>query len=436
MSRREASLPPATRPDFPLREAHAHVAQLGRALRSIDLADCSSPREMLDAIADGVRASPGGPAAQVTAYSARPESWGPPRWPTLEQLDSVTGRTPALIWCFDYHALMANSAMLALAGIEDDSPDPPGGIIERDDMWRLTGVVYERAALQVWESLPELSWGDRQRDFVEGQHSLEADFAEIHDLKSQVWLGPMLDGLLQYGHTLNARFVLFPSLGDIDEVLKDREEWEGQHVRLGGAKIFVDGTLNSRTAWMLEPYADGRPDSPCGTPMMSPREIEDAVRKCDDLGLPLAAHAIGDAAVRAVLDAVESVRPRTPGFRIEHAEVIDPADIARFFKLGVIASVQPCHLLYDVEALRKALPHRLHRVLPLRDLIDAGSVPGETLLFGSDVPIVPADPEDSILAATTRRRDEMDPTLAIAPEQAISLDEAWECFRASDPGER
>ncbi|MBK7403571.1 MAG: amidohydrolase family protein [Phycisphaerales bacterium] len=420
---------------LPLREAHAHVYQLGRSRWSIDLADCSSPQEMLDFLADGVRAAAGSQAC-VFAFSARPESWIPPRWPTLAELDRATGRTPALAWCFDYHALMANSAMLALAGIEDDTPDPPGGIIERDDEWQLTGVVYERAAHIVWEALPEPSWGDRQRDLIEGQHRLEADFAEIHDLKSQPWLGPMLDGLLQYGHTLAARFVLFPMLEDIDALVKDREEWESEHVRLGGAKIFVDGTLNSRTAWMLEPYADGRPDSPRGTPMMTPRQIEDAVRKCDDLEVPLAAHAIGDAAVRAVLDAIERVRPRTPGFRIEHAEIIDPADIARFAKLRVIASVQPCHLLCDVEALNKALPHRLHRVLPLRDLIDAGCEPGETLLFGSDVPIVPADPDDSVRAATTRRREDMDPAHAIAPEQAITLEEAWECFRAAEPEDR
>ncbi len=417
------------RPSFPLREAHAHVYQHGCARRSVDLGECSSPEEMLDFIADALRAQPGhGPPSYAVAFGARPESWAPARWPTLEHFDRATGRTPALAWCFDYHALMANSAMLALAGIEEDTPDPPGGIIARDEEWRLTGVVYERAAHRVWESLPERSWGERQRDLIEGQTSLESIFAEIHDLKSQVWLGPMLGGLLQYGHALRARYHLYPLLAEIGEAAADREEWECDRVRLAGVKIFVDGTLSSRTAWMLEPYTDGRPDRPCGTPMMSPHELEESVRRADDLGLPLAAHAIGDAAVRAVLDAIERVRPRTPGFRVEHAEIIDPADIARFVKLGVSASVQPCHLLCDIETLRRALPHRLGRVLPLRDLLDAGLVPGETLLFGSDAPIVRPDPEDSILAATRRAREEMDPADAIAPEQAIGVDEAWRCF--------
>ncbi len=91
--------------------------------------------------------------------------------------------------------------------------------------------------------------------------------------------------------------------------------------------------------------------------------------------------------------------------------------------------MQPCHLLADVEALERSLPHRLHRVLPLRDLLDAGLVPGRTLIFGSDVPIVPADPADSITAATLRRRPHDPPSRAIAPHQAISEKTAWECFR-------
>ncbi|MEO0629983.1 MAG: amidohydrolase family protein, partial [Planctomycetota bacterium] len=141
----------------------------------------------------------------------------------------------------------------------------------------------------------------------------------------------------------------------------------------------------------------------------------------------LACHAIGDAAVRAVLDAVERVRPPRWTVRIEHAEMIAPSDWPRFAELGVIASVQPCHLLTDIEALSRAVPEMATRVLPLRELIDYGLEPGRTLLFGSDAPIVRPDPEDSIRAAVHRSRPD---SVVIAPEQAISEAEAWACFDA------
>lgn len=340
-----------------------------------------------------------------------------------------------MAWCFDYHAIMANSAMLGLAGIDDCTPNPPGGLIGRGQDWKPTGEVYESAAQQVWEAVPEVV-RDRHSDVREAYIDLTMfhGFQEIHDLKSQPWLGYELAKIVRdrsFNGPTDSRLILYPLLGDLDEMLSGRDDWESDRLRLGGGKIFVDGTLNSRTAWMLHPFADGRPDHPRGTPMMTPAQIEDAVRQCDAAGLPLAAHAIGDGAVRAVLDAIETVRPKTPGFRIEHAEIIDQADVPRFAELGVIASVQPCHLLTDIEALRKAMPDRLDRVLPLRELIDAGCAPGTSLLFGSDVPIVRADPEDSILAATARQREGSPAATAIAPHQAISKDEAWQCFRCN-----
>jgi predicted amidohydrolase YtcJ len=414
------------RAGFPLREAHAHLFQTGRSLGMLDLSGCEDAGAYLNAFGDRRAAHPDGPA--ILAHGARPEAWPRPDWPDLEAFDRATGDRPALAWCFDYHALQANSAMLALAGVGEDTPDPPGGILGRDSRGRLTGVVYEHAALHVWNAAPEPPPAERPGLLGAALDHLRG-FAEIHDLKAQPWLGPALRALAEEGR-LTQRVVLFPLLEDLGAAIRTRGAWEHDLVRLGGAKIFVDGTLNSRTAWMLEPFADGRPDHPRGTPMMTPGQIEDAVRRCDGAGLPLAAHAIGDGAVRAVLDAIERVRPRTPGFRVEHAEVIDRADVPRFAELGVTASLQPCHLLTDVEALRTALPHRLERVLPVRELLDTGLEAGRTLLFGSDVPIVRPDPEDSVLAATARRRAGTPPEEAIAPDQAIDAARAWACFRA------
>ncbi|MBX3321499.1 MAG: amidohydrolase family protein [Phycisphaeraceae bacterium] len=413
------------RPDC-LREAHAHLFQHGRALGMVDLAMCASSGEVLDRVRE--RASWG--ENVILGHGARPESWNDPRWPTRDELEAASGDIPCCLWCFDYHALMANRAALALAGIDGNTPSPAGGLIERDRSGRLTGVVYERAAQMVWEAMPEPESDARGAILRAAIHDLSQThgFGEIHDLKTQEWLGPAL-AAMDREQTLAATCVLWPLVQDLRVVAETRGRWEGEHVRLGGGKIFVDGTLNSRTAWMLSPFKDGRVEHPCGLPMMSPAEIEEAVRACDATGVPMAAHAIGDAAVRAVLDAIEHVRPRTPGFRIEHCEVIDEADVSRFARLGVIASVQPCHLLYDTEVLERALPHRLDRVMPLRELIEAGCTPGVGLIFGSDTPIVRPHPQDSIDAATRRRRNERNEQQAIGLDQRLTEAEAWECFR-------
>jgi predicted amidohydrolase YtcJ len=165
--------------------------------------------------------------------------------------------------------------------------------------------------------------------------------------------------------------------------------------------------------------------------MMTPKQIDIALCACKEHRLPLASHAIGDAAVRAVLDAIERNGCNRTGCRIEHAELIDEADLRRFVDQGVIASLQPCHLLPDMEALRRAVPDRLDRVLPIRSLLKSGLAPGIELLFGSDVPIVRADAQDSIQAAVERRRSGMDESESINPDEAIDEETAWVCF-ASD----
>lgn len=400
-----------------LRDAHAHLPQIGRAMSMLALDHVRSPAECLDAIA---RAASSNPGTWLLARSLRVESWDEPRYPTARELDDVSRSRPLCAWSFDHHALVANSAALHAAGIHHNTPDPTGGVICRDPQGFPTGLLLEAAAHLVWNAVPSPSPSERRAHVLAAlEHMASLGYREVHDLLAPDWLGPLLASL-QRDSLLPLRVTLFPPLNALDETLRTRSTWESDSVRLGGFKIFTDGTLNSRTAWMLHPFTDPIPGHPCGKPMMTPHEIDDAIRRADSAGLPIAAHAIGDAAVRAVLDAVQRTRPRATT-RIEHAEIIDQADVPRFASLGVVASVQPCHLLTDIEALNRYLPHRLDRVLPLRDLIDAGATPGELLIFGSDAPIVRADPADSLLAATRRARTDSRP---VAPAQAIT---EYEC---------
>jgi len=408
-----------------LREGHAHLFQLGRSLKMVDLCDCESREAMIEALSQRAKTSP--LDAWILAHGARPDGWPDPTWPTRQVLDRACDGRAAVAWCFDYHQLVASSSALEIAGIDGDTK-VESGRIELDPDGQPTGVLIEHAALMMWNAVPEPEESQRIDLVRDACLHLEAmGFVEMHELKTQPWVGGVLSDLYAAGE-ISLRSVLFPLMKDLRETLASSASWNTEAVSIGGGKIFVDGTFNSRTAWMLEPFADGHAEYPRGTAMMKPKQIDAMLTICKDHGLPIAAHAIGDGAVRAMLDAIERTGCAHKGCRIEHAELIDEADIPRFKELGAIASLQPCHLLPDVEALRKAVPDRLDRVFPIQELIESGLEPGVDLIFGSDVPIVRANPEDSIQAAVHRRRIGMDKSQAINFDQRISEAQAWACF--------
>lgn len=383
-----------------------------------------------------------GPAKWTRAFGARIEGWAESRWPMLAELDAATGDTPTVVMSFDHHSALANSAALAAAKLSPGQVVPPNGLVCTNSAGRATGLLQEQAAYAAWNAAPEPTMGQRRRDVLRALKLLGAmGFDEVHDLHSQSWLGPLL-GELDRAGTLRARVRLFPPASRLVEDCASRRLWESDMVRIAGGKVFADGTLNSRTALMLTPYASPLDEiGPLGKAMVSRSELNSHMRTCRELELDLAVHAIGDGAVRMVLDVWESVQTAGTknsdggkgGLRIEHCELIDEADVERFARLGVICSVQPCHLLADIEVLTRQFPRRLGRVLPLRDLIQAGLKPGRTLIFGSDAPIVRPNPEDSVLAATLRRRRDMPEALAIAPEQSIDEKTAWACFGSATP---
>ncbi|MGD1915436.1 MAG: amidohydrolase [Phycisphaerales bacterium] len=437
-----------------LREAHAHIHPHGRSKSMVDLSDCRSAAEILNRLAEAYAGLPPAPSfgseeerrrwfksePWVLAHGARIESFEDPEWPPLEELDAIVPDRGLAAWSFDHHELVTNSLSLSHAHLASDTLRDP--CIVRDADGKPTGLLQEHAAHQLWSSRPESS---HERATADTRLAIEDlarhGFVEVHDLKSDVADLHALatcgeEGWLRETGVSVKAFYAHADWGSLDELednawqIKLSKDLGAPGVRVVGGKIFVDGTLNGRTAWMLHPYADGRPEHPEGMRLLSQEEIANAIEACVASGLQLAAHAIGDAAVRAVLDAAERARAPRGSVRIEHAALIDEADVPRFAELGVIASVQPCHLLYDIEALRRACPDRLDRALPIRELIDSGLKPGRDILFGSDTPIVRPDPEDSILAATNRGRSDMALADGIAPSQAISEAEAWACFDA------
>lgn len=411
-----------------LREAHAHLGPLGEALSLPSLHACTSLAEVLNQLSRDAAAT--SPDHWLLVKGARIESWPEHRWPTLAEIDRATGSVPTVVMSFDHHQALANSAALAAANLSAGQRINTNGRVDADAHGRHTGLLHEDAAYACWNAAPEPTLAQRTAHVAHAiNHLIALGYNEVHDLHSQPWLPDALHHLAARDE-LNITVWMYPPFDRIElEAARHRPH---PRIHLAGGKLFADGTINSRTALMLDPYADPLSDAPCGRAMHTPREIESAIARCDALGLHIAVHAIGDGTVRMVLDAFETVKPRTPGSRIEHAELIHPSDIPRFANLGITCSVQPCHLLADIEALRRLLPHALDRVLPLRSLINSGLTPGAMtrgLVFGSDVPIVPADPNDSIQAAVHRRRADTPLNAAINPDEAIDQETAWSCFR-------
>lgn len=397
--------------------------------------------EALQRLAAAARERP--PGAWMIARGIRIAAWPEQRYPTAREIDDAASGRPALLRSFDHHALAAGAAALRLAELGPHTADPAGGIIERGPGGAPTGLLLESACALALRAVPPFTRDERAAHVRAALADLRArGFAEVHDMLATPLLADILldleaRGELDVAVRLYATREHFDALADRAAESADEGDdadpagaptlARSEMVRLSGLKIFTDGTLNSRTAHMLRPFAHPIPEHPLGTALMSPDEIVAAIRHADARGYPIAAHAIGDAAVRAVLDALETAQPECLGQRIEHAQFVDETDVARFAELGVIASLQPCHLLTDIEAIERFTPDRAGRAFPLRDLMDAARDAGfeaeDLIWLGSDAPIVPPSPEDNRQAAVERRRAGMAAARAIGPAQSITPEE-------------
>jgi predicted amidohydrolase YtcJ len=443
--------PPASPP---LRDAHVHLLPLGQSLTHIDLSDTTTLDQALQRIAlaagaaraAGPTASPSAPSTPwLIASGFRAQATDQRRLPTRDELDQAGQGLPVLVNSFDLHAASVSSAILRAADLHERTPDPPGGTIGRDPATgRLNGYVAEAARFLIRAAEPPPTPAQRREHLRLALARLRArHIVEAHDMFATAELADLLldlDDRDALAHTVWLYAVPddLPALrARMAERTRDGRVSDSGRVVFAGLKLFLDGTLNSRTASMLTPFRDPVPEHPRGMPLFTDAQLIAHFRGARAQGLGLAVHAIGDAAVRQALDCWAATLqteiaspplPFVPPLRIEHAQFVDPADVPRFAAMEVVASVQPCHLLTDIEALRRLTPHALDRAFPLRDLIDAaratGRAPGSLIWMGSDAPVVPAEPADNVQAATGRCRAGMDPAGAIAPAQAITAEQA------------
>ena len=402
-------------------DAHVHFLDGGFALSSVQLRDARTKAEFIERIRDFARTIPAG--TWILNGDWDHTSWGG-ALPERGWIDSVTPNNPVWINRLDGHMNLANSLALRAAKITRDTKDVDGGTIVRDASGEPTGVLKDNAMELMSGAMPEptLEMSLRALDTAM-TYVAERGVTSVHHMGT--WGELAVFEAAHRQHALRTRISAAVPLSTWQR-LRDTVAARGRGdawLRIGGLKGFVDGSLGSHTAAMLEPFTDAPNDR--GLLVNTPEDLYAWTSGADKAGLQVMVHAIGDRAIRSQLDIFSRVATengaRDRRFRIEHAQHIAPADIPRFGQLNVIASVQPYHAIDDGRWAERVIgPERAKGTYAFRSLLDDGA----TLAFGSDWFVAPPTPLVAIYAAVTRRTlDDKHPD-GWVPEQKITVEQA------------
>lgn len=409
-------------------DAHLHFMGAAIAAQEIDLTPAQTLDDALALIGTAARRI--APPGWILGGGWDQRRFG--AWPSAAALERVAPGRLVALHAFDHHAVWVSAAALRLAGISAETPDPAGGVIRRAEGGEPEGVLLENAGDAVLDLVPSPDDASIGRAVAAyGQELLGLGIVGLHD-PARLTNDPGNHALDLYaeladGDQLPVRVRACVRSDAVEDAI-DRGIRSGGPIgdadrsmlSFGWLKLFADGTLGSRTAALLEPIEGGTDQ---GLFLCPPEEIAGMARRAADAGIATMIHAIGDAAARAALDALAPTSASVPFMpRVEHVQLLDPADLPRFKAHGIAASVQPVHLREDAETARRDWGGRAEASgYAWRSLRDAGA----TLAFGSDAPVEPADPWPGIALAVLRR----DPSWgreapAFAADQALTLEES------------
>jgi predicted amidohydrolase YtcJ len=391
-------------------DGHTHFALWALNRRRVQLAGCRTREDALGLVA----------AARPVQGWVIGQGWDANQWntrPDRYALDAVQA-DPVYLDSLDVHAAWVNSAALTAAGITRDTPDPFGGRIVRDAAGEPTGVLLERAVELMLPHLPQPP--DELLDAALREAQAEAHqlgLTGIHNVEGM----PVLAAFqrLADAGTLGLRVLFHPPVAALPELIGRglRSGLGSDWLTIGGIKLFLDGSLGSRTAWMLQPF-EGTRD--CGMPLTTEAEAREAVSRAAQHGIGSTVHAIGDAAVRRALDLL-SVLPRVGvPHRIEHFQCVHPDDLERAAAAGIFVSMQPAHLLTDIPLVERHWGERGRGAYAFRSLLQRHT----PMVFGSDVPVASIDPREGMFAALERQTVSGSPRGGWRPEERLSFEEA------------
>ncbi|MBK8429992.1 MAG: amidohydrolase [Chloroflexi bacterium] len=387
-------------------DAHCHFQWYAISLLQVDLYEVPSKAEAQARVAARAAQQPHGQWVQGRGWKC--QIWEDPSWPTAADLDPISPHHPVLLRDKSGHTAWANSLALQLAGVNEQTPNPAGGEIGRDEHGRPTGMLFETAIRLVADHIPDYT----HQQLVEAMRVAQRNcwavgLTGLHDFDGRDSF-MALQELHRHGE-LGLRVYKNIPVSHLDEVigLGLRTDFGDEWLRLGGIKIFADGALGGRTALMVEPYE--REPSNYGIAVTDKEEMMAHVSRASAHGLSVTIHAIGDRAVHDVLDAYEAARREEaqrgasqPALRhrIEHVQIYHPADKLRLAQLGIIASMQPVHAISDMVMADAAWGARAQYSYAWRDMLASGA----PLVFGSDFPVEEIDPLRGIYAAVARRQ--------------------------------
>lgn len=400
---------------------HTHFMDGSASLLGIRTQSTKSSQEFIDTVRDYATTSPDG--EWIVGGLWDHESWEG-NLPHKDWIDEYTQNKPLFLLRTDGHMAIANSAVLELAGVTRDTPDPEGGTIVRDDDGEPTGVLKDNAMNFVWAVIPELSAEQADRTFDAGiQEAIENGVTQVHNMSS--WANIDIFERAKAQGRLKIRAYYFPHISNRHKLAeKIKNEGKGDNwLRFGGVKELVDGSLGSTTAWFYDPYTD-EPDTN-GFPLMQMDALKTSIEEAHAYGFQLAIHGIGDQTNDEILRLFEEIGTQGHRSRIEHAQHLTPDAIKKFAELGVVPSVQPYHAIDDGRWAEKRIgADRLAGTYPFKSLFDAGA----TVTFGSDWSVAPLKPLSGIYAAVTRRTLDGKNPDGWVPEQKITVEQAVKAY--------
>lgn len=404
-------------------DSHTHLMSGGFQLSNVDLRDAADPEEFIARI----KAFSGdlSPGRWILDGDWDHEKWGG-QLPHRSWIDSVTTDIPVFVTRLDGHMGLANSRALQLAGITAKTPDPPGGLIVRDrNTGAPTGILKDEAMTLIFDVVPEFSEEERDEALERSMdHALSNGVTQVHDMCS--WED--LETYARAGErgVLKIRIRAYPWYTNLERLSRYiAEHGTGNDwLQWNGIKAMVDGSLGSRTAWMYNPYEDD--PSTVGLIVAGDTAgFREILNDADRAGVQIATHAIGDRANDWIIDLYRDIEKenglRDRRFRVEHAQHLSEETFDLFASQGIIASMQPYHIIDDGRwAGKRIRPQLLARSYALRSFLDAGVI----LALGSDWTVAPISPLKGIHAAVTRRTLDGKNPKGWYPEQKISVEEA------------